>query len=420
MIKKLVSTFGIKVIIALLNLAIVILLSRFIGAEGKGQASIIVTSIAMILLFCNMIGGSSLVYLVPRYNPFLLFILSNSWSVIVCIIAFIAFHISPLISASIITPVILLSLINSFLATNLTILLGKEKVMSTNYVSLLQTVINLVVLWLMIKQFGHVNIDAYIWSLYAAMGLCLVVSTILILPYLKKMSLENSKESVFELVKLGLTNQAGHIMKFMSFRISYYAMAYFSGNIILGVFSNGVALIESLLLISNSFSAILYPKVSNTNDTQYTQQLTLQMTKASIIICIAALIPLLLLPSAFWIWLFGNEFNGVHKVIVLLSPGIILYNIALIIGHYFSGIGKYRINTWSSLLGLITTVILSLLVLPSYGIKEAGIISSISYFVTALFVMISFTKEANIKMYQLFPSWPDVIRLKEQSKTLFK
>jgi O-antigen/teichoic acid export membrane protein len=420
MIKKLVSTFGIKVIIALLNLVIVIILSRFIGAEGKGQASIIVTSIAMILLFCNMIGGSALVYLVPRYNPFLLFILSNSWSVIVCIIAFIAFNVFPLISASIITPVILLSLINSFLATNLTILLGKEKVMSTNYVSLLQTVINLVVLWLMIKQFNHVNIDAYIWSLYAAMGLCLVVSTILILPYLKKTSLENSKESVFELVKLGLTNQAGHIMKFMSFRISYYAMAYFSGNIVLGVFSNGVALIESLLLISNSFSAILYPKVSNTNDTQYTQQLTLQMTKASIIICVAALIPLLLLPSAFWIWLFGNEFNGVHKVIVLLSPGIILYNIALIIGHYFSGIGKYRINTLSSLLGLLTTVILSLLVLPFYGIKEAGIISSISYFVTALFVMISFTKEANIKIHQLFPGWPDVKWLMKQSKTLLK
>jgi len=419
MIKKLVSTFGIKVLIAVLNLAIVIVLSRFTGAEGKGEASIIITSIAMILLFCNMIGGASLVYLVPRYNPSILFLISNGWSVIVCMIAYIVFTIFDLIEQSFVIHVIVLSLINSFLATNLSILLGKEKIMSNNYVSLLQTIINLVILWLLVKGFNEVTISAYINSLYAAMGFCLIVSTILIVPYLKKISF-NNKESVFELIKLGLTNQLGHIMKFISFRISYYAMVYFSGNTVLGIYSNGVALIESLLLISNSFSAILYPKVSNSNNTQYNQQLTLQMTKASILICIIALIPLMLLPPTFWVWLFGNEFVGVQQVILLLAPGILLYNIVLIIGHYFSGIGKYNINTISSSLGLITTVILSLLVLPDYGIMEAGIISSISYFVTALFIMMAFAKEAQLKLHQLFPTLADIKWLKEHTSALLK
>ena len=77
MVKKIASTFIIKVIIAVLNLAIVIVLSRFIGAAGKGEASLIVTTIAMILIFCNMIGGSSLVYFVPRNNTFLLFLINR-------------------------------------------------------------------------------------------------------------------------------------------------------------------------------------------------------------------------------------------------------------------------------------------------------------------------------------------------------
>ncbi len=418
--KKLVFIFSIKVLIAFLNLAIVIILSRFIGAEGKREASIIVTSIAMILLFCNMIGGSSLVYLVPRYNPFLLFLLSNAWSIFICAFAYIGFKFFPAIPETFVTPVILLSLINSFLSTNLTILLGKEKVMSNNYISLLQTFINLIVLLLMIKSFQQADIQAYISSLYIAMGTCLIISTILIFPYLKKNSFVNGKESAIELLKLGFMNQMGHIMKFMTFRISYYAMAYFSGTSILGIYSNGIALVESLLLISNSFATILYPKVSNSADYQYTQKLTLQMTKASIIICMLALIPLIILPSAFWTWLFGLEFSGVNKVIILLAPGILFYNIALIIGHYFSGVGKYNINTISNLLGLITTIILSLMVIPSYGIKEAGIISSISYLVTALFIMFSFAKEAKLKTHELFPAFADLKWLKEQMKVLLK
>jgi O-antigen/teichoic acid export membrane protein len=420
MLKKVASTFGIKVLIAILNLAIVILLSRFIGALGKGEASIIITSIAMILLFCNMVGGSSLVYFVPRYNTFLLFLLSNLWSVIICAAGYFVFISFNLIPQSFVVPVIILSLINSFLATNLSILLGKEKIMSQNYVMLLQTVINLIVLWLLIKSFGQMNIGSYINSLYAAMLACFIISTILILPYLKNASFAESRKLSRELVKLGMINQIGHIMKFISFRVSYYVLAKYSGDAALGVYSNGISLIESLLLISNSFSAILYPRVANSTDKNASQSLTLLMTKLSIILCIAALIPLLFLPSSFWVWLFGAEFNGVHQVILLLAPGIIFYNIALIIGHYFSGIGKYRINTISSLFGLITTIVMSAIFIPAFGIKEAAIISSVSYLVTAAFVMISFAKEAEIKTHHLLPSMTDLKWLRTQFFTLLK
>jgi O-antigen/teichoic acid export membrane protein len=418
--KKIASTFFIKVIIAFLNLAIVVLLSRFLGAQGKGEASIIITSIAMILLFTNMIGGSSLVFLVPRFPTFLLFIISNVWTVFVCAITFVLFQFLRIIPSHIVLPVITLALINSFLATNLTILLGKEKVMSTNLISLLQTVLNLLVLWVLICYLDEQNIQAYVNSLYAAMGFCLFLSTLLIIPYFKNYSLLESKQTIRMLVKTGFTNQTGHILKFLSFRFSYYVMVYYSGSVTLGVFSNGVALIESLLLISNSFSTILYPRVANSQNQESVRMLTLQMTKAGILLCALALIPLLMLPSSFWIWMFGPEFNGVHEVIVLLSPGILVYNIALITGHYFSGVGRYAVNTISNLLGLLTTIVASLWVIPSYGIMEAGIISSLSYLVTTYYIAYHFGKETNLKMHQLIPRWVDVKWLIRQSQYIWK
>ena len=77
MSKRIFFTFFIKGIIAVTNLLIVILLSRYTGAAGKGEATLIITSIAMILLFNNVVGGSSLVYFVPRHNIFQLLFLRN-------------------------------------------------------------------------------------------------------------------------------------------------------------------------------------------------------------------------------------------------------------------------------------------------------------------------------------------------------
>jgi O-antigen/teichoic acid export membrane protein len=418
MFKKIVSTFGIKVLIAILNLVIVIVLSHYIGASGKGEASLIVISMAMVMLFCNLLGGPTLIYLVPRYNVFLLFFLSNVWSVFTSIAAFFALQLLSNMPSAMILHVCLLSLLNSFLSTNLTILLGKEKIMLSNLISLLQSALTFIVVYLLFGYVSQPDVYAYVWALYIAMGLCLVISTAFLMPYLKKRSLENMKKFTLEFLKIGFTNQTSQIIKFLSFRVSYYMLINYAGASVLGVFSNGTSLVESLLLISNSFVSILYPKVSNSFNKKYSQLLTQQMTKMSIAFCILALIPLVMIPSEFWVWLFGNEFNGVRKAIVLLSPGIVFYTISMVIGHYFSGLGRYRISTLAYFLGLIVVILLSILVIPKYGIEEAGIISSLSYMVTAVFYMVYFSKDAKIRVHQLLPMPSDISWFWKRIKSL--
>jgi O-antigen/teichoic acid export membrane protein len=59
-------------------------------------------------------------------------------------------------------------------------------------------------------------------------------------------------------------------------------------------------------------------------------------------------------------------------------------------------------------LGLLVVLIISMFVIPNYGITEAGIISSLSYLVTAVFYMLYFSRDAKIKVKQLFPSFSDI------------
>lgn len=407
MLKKIISTFGIKVLIAVLNLVIVIVLSNYIGASGKGEASLVVISMAMVMLFCNLLGGPTLIYLTPRYNIFLLFLLSNCWSIITAIGAFIALYLYGEMAVGMIGHICLLSLINSFLATNLTILLAKERVTLYNLISLLQTALTLIATFVFFKGGGK-DVYAYINALYVAMLVCLLCSTAYLLPYLKNPDLKNIKENAIHFFKMGFTNQTSQIIKFLSFRVSYYMLIQYAGAAVLGVFSNGTSLVESLLLISNSFVAVLYPKISNSMNKKYSQLLTQQMTKMSIAFCLVALVPLILLPSEFWVWLFGAEFTGVRLVIVLLAPGIVFYNISMVINHYFSGLGRYRISTLAYFIGLVLVVICSVIIIPKYGIAEAAIISSLSYIATALFYMIYFSKDAKISIMQLFPTYSDV------------
>ncbi|MDF2437999.1 MAG: hypothetical protein K0Q95_2375 [Bacteroidota bacterium] len=420
MFRKIAFTFGIKIIIAILNLAIVVTLSRYTGAAGKGEASLIITTIAMILLFCNMVGGSSLVYFVPRNNILQLFILSNSWSLIVSVVAYFIFIFFPFVNPTVIIPVLILSLLNALLATNLNILLGKERINDHNLVSLLQTVLNIIVLWFMVMQPDEQNVTAYIYSLYAAFGICFIVSLVLILAILKHDKSEREKGLFTKLFQYGIYSQAGHIMKFASFRCTYYLLVNSAGETILGIFSNGISLVESVLLISNSISTVLYPKVSNSEDPSYSQMLTLKLTRLSIILCFAALVILTILPSGFFVWLFGPEFSEVDRVIRILAPGILFYNVALVIGHYFSGIGQFRVNTFANLTGLITTLICATIWYPHFDIISISLISSISYLTTAGFIMIYFTRQSGLSLFSVLPQIGDIKLLITEVKGLLK
>jgi O-antigen/teichoic acid export membrane protein len=420
MFKKIASTFVVKIVTSVINLMIVILLSQYLGASGKGEASLLITGITMVLLFCNMMGGSTLVYLVPRFNIPELIIISNLWSVIVCTAAYFLLSTTNILPQQFVVHVSVLSFINSLLATNLTVLLGKEKINSNNLVILLQSVISLFLFFILLKSTSGADISYYIQSLYAAMLTALVISTFLIIPYFKRTSSIGFKKISFEMIRYGFINQASHMTKFASSRLSFFLLSHFNNKAGLGIFSNGISLTESVLLITNSIASVQYPAIANSTDHIKSQQLTLRLCRISTLFCIAAMAPIVLLPASFYTWLFGSEFGEVKNVVWLLAPGIIFYNTALIIGHYFSGTGKYIVNTWATILGLIVTLVLSLIVLSNYTIENASIISSVSYFFITLLLLYVFMKESSIRLVQFVPSINDMKWMKEYFFSLLK
>jgi len=127
LIKKILNTFGTKTITAFINLAIAIVLSQYLGAEGKGEQGLIITTIAFVLVFANLIGGATLVYLTPRIAVKHLIAPSYLWSALISIFAYFTLRFTNIIDQSFVIHISILAFLNSILAINSSILIGNEK-----------------------------------------------------------------------------------------------------------------------------------------------------------------------------------------------------------------------------------------------------------------------------------------------------
>jgi len=405
MFRKILGNFGVRLISAIVNLMIAIVVSQYLGASGKGEQSLVLTMIAIVTIFDNMVGGASIVFLTNKLRIRELFVASYVWTLLVSVLSYIVLVFVELVPDKFILSVVILCTISSIVSIHSSVLLGKENLKSFNLLSFLVPLLSLVTLLLQFTLNWNRTAEAYVYSLYVAYGLTLVVSILLVMKHVKKDSvfqLSNTWITFQSLFYYGFQNQLAHIFQLLSFRMSYFFLQRDCGEAEVGIYSNAVSVIESIWMISTSISLWQYAKISNSTDVSYTKNITEQLTKYGLLTAFVALLVLLLIPAGFYAWLFGKEFRGLNELMWYLAPGIWVFNYALIIGHYFSGHGKYYVNAIASGIGLVVTCASAYYFIPTLKIQGAALSASISYFVTSLVVILYFRKEgAN---FVVFPS----------------
>jgi O-antigen/teichoic acid export membrane protein len=420
---RILNTFGAKAITAVINLLIAIILSQYLGPTGKGVQSLIITTITFVLVFANLMGGATLVYLVPRHAPSLLIFPSFVWTILVSIFSYFVLLLFPVVERSFIFHICILSALNSFVAINTAILIGKEKISTSNLVSLVQPVILIISLLIFFTLKNDPGILVYIYSLYISFGLSVLISFYYYYKYCGKIVLSGFKEfrqiSV-EMIRFGILNQIAHITQMLSFRLSYYVLDHYHGAAAVGVYSNGISLAESIWLIAKSISLVQYARIANTDDRAAAAKLTVRLIKFSLVTSLIILIPLLLLPSSFYVFIFGAGFSGTRMVIWTLAVGVLVYNFSILTGHYFSGTGRYQINAIASSLGLVVSVILYFSLIPAFSMTGAGWATSLSYLVTTIILMTLFNRENKYWYIDLIPSRGDLKQIRSELIVFYK
>lgn len=413
---------GTRAFSAILNLIIAVVISQYLGTIGKGQQGLIIATISYILVFSNLIGGSTLVYLAPRYGIQRLLLPSYLWTLLMSLAFFFILKFSKIIPETFIVNICLLSILSSFISIHSNLLIGLEKIKTANLLNLIQPVIILAVILLFFLAGGNLSIQSYFNALYFSFVIVLVLSFVLLRKNFT--STTSSTQSFIFLIKemfrLGVLNQLAHIFQLLSFRMSYYWLGQVYTEAEVGIFSNGTSLVESVWLISRSISLVQYSRIVNLKDKEQAQKLTLNLGKLSFVIGFIILLPMIFLPSSLYSFIFGEGFGDVRLVIQSLAPGVLFLNLNFIISHYFSGTGKFYLNSMASLAGLLIVIPLFSLMIPAYGLVGAGLASSISYILTTLVILGFFKKESGLRFKSFLINRDDFIQTKLLTKKSFK
>lgn len=192
-----------------------------------------------------------------------------------------------------------------------------------------------------------------------------------------------------------------NILQFISYRMDYWLLDYYSPDGELGWYSLAVRITQLFWILPTLFAGILLPKIADiTKKFSIEKFLSLvRITNATAFIGIT-----IMFIVSDWIipFFFGEEYSYSSQLIKILIPGIFMFCTAGLIAVYYAGKGKLLVNLWGTLLTLALILILDLLLIPKYAGSGAAIASTISYSVTTLYYIFIFCRDNKLSLPQIF------------------
>ncbi|MCI5059170.1 MAG: hypothetical protein MRY83_23860, partial [Flavobacteriales bacterium] len=82
MLRDIFNTVSAKVMISLANLLLIILITNYLGAAGKGEMSLFVLNLSLVIMVNDFFGGAALVYIIPRSKLNKIISLGIAWALI--------------------------------------------------------------------------------------------------------------------------------------------------------------------------------------------------------------------------------------------------------------------------------------------------------------------------------------------------
>lgn len=429
MIKNILGTSGTRILNALINLAILILLTREIGSEGFGTIMIILIAITIIQLLVDLVAGSAIIYFSSRTDLVKLLIPSYIWIGFVIALAWAIFSVLKIYAIDIYTimvpdkyqtDILILALLNALMLTNYNLLLGKKRIGIYNIIFTVQVLTLFITLVYKIYVLKEVSIEAWIYSVYCSYSIGFILSIIAVSTKIGKLNLNGTFNLVKQVFYFGLVTQLANILHIANKRISFYFLKMLTGLSSVGVYGAGTQLTEGLKLIGQSISLVQFSEIANSKNTDYAINLTIKLMKFSVLLTSIAVIILLVIPTTLYGAIFGAEFTDLKYVIIALSPGVIALSSNTIFSHYFSGLGRPVISLWANGIGFVITLSLAFLLIPPFGYIGAAATASASYISSVIFQYFVFKRETGISIKKWMPNSTDLYDFKRIISDLIK
>ena len=413
MLAKIIQTIFSKGIISIINFLVVMVTARYLGSEGRGHISIMFLNITVILLFNDIIGGSSLVYLTSKRNSYSLFVPAVAVGIFTGVLFPFLFQLYFHFGKTELLYFVLLTLLSNLSSISNYFLNGFEKIKQNNLASISQSVAIISSLILEFFLFNKFSVFSYYRALALGYSVNLAISSLALRGQFKPAAF-SWKESLKVIATYGLVGQAGNIFQLLNYRFCYYVldgMNDTNSHQNVGVFSTAASVSEAVWVIMNGIAMVQYATLSNKNDPKAAIEISLKLAKISFALSAFALLVLNILPETFFTFLFGKDFSGMKNYCLILAPGIAAAGLSGIYAHYFSARGDMKTSASAALVGLVITFACSFLLIPVFGPVGAAYTCLASYLASSLFLIFMFKIQSRSSFYDMFFKWKKLLPL---------
>ncbi len=383
-----------------LNFIITLVIARHAGPVVKGDVTLLITTYWFILFFSNILGGQVLVYVMPRSKLELLLIPAYVWALFVSVIAFLVLHFSHILPDNIILPVTIIGLLSSIVGIHQSIFLGKKQFYTANRLALLPLLLQTIGVIICFYLFNINNAFGFIYATLISLGITIIVGGYLIREHLFTASFTDSflSSELWSLFRKGAVYQTVEILQLLNLRFYFFQLGLQQGNRYLGIYSTGIFILEAVWIIPRSISTIHYVNISHSDKLQKEAKRTVRLLQVGLVLSAAALLLLWFVPSEVYATVFGHGFRDVRHSIRFLFPGILVYNLWIIISSFYYGTGHYKPLLISNVIGVISLLLFSHLLIPQYVMSGAGLAATLSFCVAGISLAAMFSLDHRIPL----------------------
>ena len=204
-----------------------------------------------------------------------------------------------------------------------------------------------------------------------------------------------------EMMKYGLKGYLGAIIDALSSQLDMLIIVAYLEPSLIGLYATSAFIANQTFIVSKGIRISLFPKISSLKKRGEAAYYVAACSRSSLLILMVMFVGLVLIGKLAIKLLYGNEFAPAYLPMILLLPGAVATNLSIYFVHYFGGTGRPLIKAYIRGAGLILKTALLFFLLPVYGIAGAALASSITSILMLAMYMAAFQRESPLKFRNL-------------------
>lgn len=286
---------------------------------------------------------------------------------------------------------------------------AKEEFRLTNVIS---TLINLVLIGMLVTGVVKENFLEIYFISFLILGLLTSVAFSIHYRTSPISGFLNKKEFRM-MLRYCLPAFLANLLFFLLYRLDYWYVEYWCSPGELGNYIQVSKLGQLFFILPTILAGAVFPLTAG-GKKEEVNQLLASFSRIILLLYVSACGILAICGHWFFPAVFGKSFSEMYIPFLLLVPGILSLSGLFTLTAYYAGKNRISVNIYGTLFALAVLIAGDSIFIPRYGIYAAALVSSISYIVYQVYVLMVFKKEYGTPVSDFFiPRRSDWATLKQ-------